>query len=37
MAEDKKLTDSEIIKAREVSLEEQIEHYNKRRKEVFGW
>ena len=30
-----KLTDKEIVKAREVSLKEQIEHYNKRRKEVF--
>ncbi len=35
MAEDKKLTDSEFVKAREVSLKEQIEHYNERKKEVF--
>lgn len=32
---DKNLTDNEIIKAREVSLKEQIEHYNERKKEVF--
>ena len=31
---DKKLTDSVIVKAREVSLEEQIEHYNERLKET---
>jgi hypothetical protein len=30
-----KITDSEIVKAKEVSLKEQIEHYNQRRKEVF--
>jgi len=29
------MNDSEIVKAREVSLKEQIEHYNKRRKTVF--
>jgi hypothetical protein len=32
---DKKPTDSEIVKAKEISLKEQIEHYNKRRKAVF--
>ena len=32
---DKKLTDSDIVKERKVSLKEQIEHYNKRQKEVF--
>lgn len=32
---DKKLTDSEIVKAKEISLKEQIEYYNERKKEVF--
>lgn len=32
---DKKPTENEIVKAKEISLKEQIEDYNKRRKEVF--
>ena len=31
------MTDNEIVKVKEISLEKQIEHYNERLKEVFEW